>query len=370
MFTITNYWWLIIWILTAGIAMNLFIPKRIEFQNGEAEERWQPFWAFILVLPYILWAGFRNDSFGDTGAYRAGIKNIPSTFSGLPKYISGMDKDRGFYAFEAVLKVFFKDHPEYVFLVIAAIQMIILVAIYRKYSCDLWFSIFVFVASTDYLSWMFNGIRQFLAVTVILLATPFILKRKYIPAVLIVLLASTLHQSALLMLPVIFLIQGKAWNRRSVTFIIVSIAILFYANQFTHFLDSMLSNTQYKNVVSDWQEWKDNGTNPIRILVYSVPVILSVIGIRYIREADDPVINLSVNAGLIATGLGIVSTVTSGIFIGRLPIYCSLYSTGILLPWEIDHMFTEDSRRLVKLVAVVLYLLFFYYQMHIAWGVF
>lgn len=44
---------------------------------------------------------------------------------------------------------------------------------------------------------------------------------------------------------------------------------------------------------------------------------------------------------IISTALYAISMVTSGIFIGRLPIYCSLYANGILLPWELNHLFGQ-----------------------------
>jgi len=56
--------------------------------------------------------------------------------------------------------------------------------------------------------------------------------------------------------------------------------------------------------------------------------------------------------------------VTSGIYVGRLPIYCSLYANGILLPWEFRHVFGRQMRSM----AIVFYLLFYYFQMHFAWG--
>ena len=110
------------------------------------------------------------------------------------------------------------------------------------------------------------------------------------------------------------------------------------------------------------------GTNILRVIVYSVPLLLSIVGKRYIYEANDPLINLCVNCSVITTALYAISAVTSGIYFGRLPIYTSL--TGyILLPWLINHMFEKKSAILVKLLMFGCYFLFFYYQMHIAWGV-
>lgn len=49
---------------------------------------------------------------------------------------------------------------------LAAFQLLVIVWMFRKYSEDYWFSIFLFIASTDYISWTFNGIRQFTAVVI------------------------------------------------------------------------------------------------------------------------------------------------------------------------------------------------------------
>lgn len=51
---------------------------------------------------------------------------------------------------------------------------------------------------------------------------------------------------------------------------------------------------------------------------------------------------------------------------GRLPIYTTLHGY-MVLPWVIDQVFEKPSARLIKLMMVVLYVGFFYYQMH-TWG--
>ena len=184
---------------------------------------------------------------------------------------------------------------------------------------------FLFLASTDYVSWIFNGMRQFVAVTITVACFPWILQKKYMKAIIVILIASLFHQSALLVLPFVFIVQGKAWNKKTLLFIIMVVIAVVFTDRFTDILDNMLAETQYKNVVTDWEQFQDDGTNILRVLVYSVPAILSLIGIKYVREADDPVINICTNMSIAASGLYVVSMFTSGIFIGRLPIYFSVY---------------------------------------------
>ena len=58
--------------------------------------------------------------------------------------------------------------------------------------------------------------RQFLSVCITTVAIAFSTKKKYIIAIALILLASTIHASALIMLPGIFIIQGKAWNKKTI----------------------------------------------------------------------------------------------------------------------------------------------------------
>ena len=163
-----------------------------------------------------------------------------------------------------------------------------------------------------------------MAVTITVSCFPWILQKKYVKAIIVILIAALFHQSALLVLPFVFIVQGKAWNKKTLLFIIVVVMAVVFADRFTDILDSMLAETQYENVVTDWEQFQDDGTNIFRVLVYSVPAILSLIGIKYVREADDPVVNICTNMSIAAAGLYVVSMFTSGIFIGRLPIYFSV----------------------------------------------
>lgn len=366
--TLTNYWWLLIWLFAAGAVLTAVLPKQPVLIMGRREYRWSVPAALILVLPYIIWAGFRTDSFEDTGVYRATFFNAPSSLSQLPQYLNDAEKDKGFAALRVLMKSFIGDSDILFFLLIAAFQILCVTAIYRKYSGNFWFSFFLLVASTDYMSWAHNGIRQFLAVTAIFACTGLLLKKKYIPLLMVILLAATIHASALIMIPIVFIVQGKAWNRKTILFIIAIILAVVFIGRFTTILQDMLTDTQYNDMMKNEIWINDDGTNPIRVLIYSIPALLSFVGRKYIDEADDPVINLCTNMSIISAGLYVVSMVTSGIYIGRLPIYVSLYAY-ILLPWLIENMFEKRLSARVYGCTIVSFLGLFYYQMHMVWGI-
>ena len=362
----SNYYLILVWVAVAWMIGLCTKVQRTEYVCGEKVQRYYPLWAFLIYLPVVIWSGFRG-YVGDTGAYMKMFQEIPSGLRNIPSYMDTIEKDKGFYLFSAVIKNLISDNVNVYFIILALIQVALLIKVYRKYSSNYIVTFFLFIASTDYISWMFNGIRQFTAVTITFFAFEYILKKKYVPAVLIVLFAALFHGSALLVLPFIFIAQGQAWNKKTILFIIAVIVAVMFIGEFTDILDTLLAETQYKNVVSDWQEWGDDGTNIIRVLVYAIPSILSLVGLKYIRYVDDSIINLCTNMSIVSVGLYVVSMFTSGIFIGRLPIYFSLYGY-ILLPWEIEHMIEEKSARLIYLVMLVGYFAFYYYQIHLMWG--
>lgn len=364
----SQYIAILVWLLVV-----YFISRNINvytYENvlGRKELRVGVGFALLAVIPLIWWTATRPLTFIDTGAYAKAFEEMPSSLSGMKEYMTGVNKDKGFSMLSIFIKILIGENVTLYFMIIATIQLVIIALVFRKYSTNYVMALFLFVATTDYLSWMHNGVRQFMAVVLIFSATKFMLNKKYVPLIICVLLASTMHASALLMIPIILVVQGKPWNTKTLLAILAFATAIVFVEQFTDLLDTMLVDTQYTNVVSDWQEWGDDGTNPIRVFVYAIPTMLSLVGIRHIKAANDPVINLACNMGILSTMLYCLSAVTSGIFIGRLPIFCSLYALGILLPWELDNIFTEESARIIKLITICGFVLFYYYQIHIGWA--
>lgn len=357
-----QYIFILVWIgLMAVVAYQMNL-KRTELVCGEWEQRYPWWFAFVVFVPIIWMAGHRG-WFADTSAYIGSYRMMPTSFSEIPDYVAGVDKDKGFAVLSSIMRcILGYDFLPYL-MILAAFQGISLVTFFRRYSTNYMLSVFLFIASTDYISWMFNGLRQFMAVTIILFATPLMLKKKYIPLILVILLASTMHQSALVMIPFVLIAQGKAWNKKTLLFIVGILLAIVFVDQFTSLMDDALSTTQYVNMVTDYTEWNDDGTNPFRVAVYCVPAILAFLLRRQIWESENLLINFCANMSIISAGIYLVSMVTSGIFLGRLPIYVSLYGY-ILLPWEIENLFSKEVKKIVYFLMVGLYLVFYYYAMH------
>lgn len=364
----SKYVLILMWIALCAVFAYSGRFSRMEYVEGRYEERYRWWFAFLVFVP-VVWMAAHRGNFADTTVYLANFRNMPDQLSGIPAYVAGVGKDKGFSVLSCILKVFVTRNQVVYLGILALFQVISLTTVYRKYSPQYLVSAFLFLASTDYISCMFNGLRQCMAVTIIFLATPWIIEKKYIRVLLVILLASTMHQSALIMIPLVLIAHGKAWNRRTLVYIVLVILAVTFVGTFTNVMDDALSGTQYANMVRDYTEWKDDGTNPIRALVYSLPAIAAFLMRRTIVRYDNRLINFYTNMSVISAGLYLISVFTSGIFLGRVPIYASLYGY-ILLPWELDNLFSERSRRFLYLLMIGGYLMFYYYQMHIQWGLF
>lgn len=359
-------WYLFVLLFVVAIFASMTGQTYMVNSFGQREKRygWLPF--FIITVPMVYWAGTRKSmNFGDTSAYIAGFQNSPFSWSGLRSVLSEDVKDKGFTVFTALIKSIIGNRDVVYLTIIAAICLLCVMGTYKKYSCNFIISVFLFVASADYLQWTYNGIRQFIPVSIIFACTGLMLRKRYVPLIIIILILSTIHASALIMLPMIFVVQGKPWNKRTVLFIAAIIVSILFVDQFTGLITNVMENTQYSGEVD--QFLSTEGTSIQRVLVFSVPAVLSLIFKSRIEKADNKLIYLATNMAVVSFFCYLLSAFTSGLFLGRIPIYFSLYNY-ILLPWEIEYIFNKKSAQMICFVMIVFYMAFYYYQVDITWG--
>ena len=348
---------ILIWLAVMWIASAAPNFRQWELVSGYEVRRLKKWAAVLIFLPVILLVAFGIPRY-DMYAYLAGFQSIDLSPYGVAYYFDST-KGKGFAVLNVLIRMLFGRSNTAFRLVICLMHSIPIIKIYRRYSEDYMFSIYLFVATTCHMAWMMNGIRQFIAVTMIFMATPLIIERKYLRAVLVVLLAMTFHRSAMVMIAAIFIAQGKPWNKWTVLFsFIMIVATSVFAGSEESF-EVIAETAGYS--LDAVRDAGDNGMNPIRALVSSVPMILAWFSRRKIQEENIPIINLCANMSIVTTGISMIAVVTSGIMVGRMPIYTSLWNL-ILLPHVIRITFSGSTRRLAYASAVVLYFGFYLYS--------
>ena len=361
------YWFMLGWVILFGILSQVTAKRVCVGQNLDGdmyESRANLFMAFITFAVIIFFAGARS-YVADTSAYIKMFNDYPLFQNAHNIIFDSNAREPGFRLFSILIKTFISDNYTVWLSIIAVISGICVMYPLYKYSCNFGVSAFLFMASCQF-TWMFNGMRQFLVVAIMFACTGLILKNKPLLYILIVCVLATIHKSAFILIPMYFIAQGEPWNKRTLIFIGCIVLAMLFTSKFTNLLTDVVEQTDYATSVNEFKD-ADDGTSVIRILVESIPIILAFIYRNKIKDKLTPIIKLSINMSLIASGLYIISKVaSSGVLLGRLPIYFSLYNL-ILLPWILNNTFSKHEKDLIYYVMIICYIEFFYYQMVIAW---
>ena len=321
------------------------------------------FFAILVFLPLVFIAANRGYH-ADTFLHITMFNEYPSNISEISDYVDWDGKAPGFTVFSIIIKQLFGPSYETWLFIIAAISAGGLAITYKRYTSEVVLCAFFFFASTDFFSWMMNGMRQFLVASLLFACFPLLQKKKtFLLFVAIALVLYTIHTSAIIVIPLYIAALGKPFNKKTLISLGLMLIAIVFAGQFLGLMDSALEDTAYNGVVSQFEG--DDGTNIFRVLMYSVPAILVIVYRKKIPDDVPTIIGVCINMSLITMGLYALSMFTSGIYIGRMPIYFSLFNY-ILLPWEMRTFFPE-SRSTMNYAMIGGYLAFFVIQ-NIFWG--
>ena len=121
-------------------------------------------------------------------------------------------------------------------------------------------------------------------------------------------------------------------------------------------MGDVLHGSQYESNLEQFAE--DDGVHPLRVALFVIPGLLAFFRRKRIAELNDSFLNICVNMSIITWGLYFVGMLTSGIMIGRLPIYFELYNL-ILLPYLVKVVY-RDKSNLIYWVTTIVCALFFH----------
>jgi transmembrane protein EpsG len=301
--------------------------------------------SLIVMFALVIVSGLRNN-IGDTYFYMHSYQVMDFHLKNM-KLID----DFGFFILQSLLHHISNDPHILVFFTSLVTNVLIVIALY-KYSRMIELSFFVYFTSGMYIVSM-NGIRQFLAASIIFVATNLLLKGKWWQFMLVVLFAATIHRTALIFIPIYFIVRRKAWSKSTFIILLLGVLIAFGFGEFQALLFDALSNTEYGHY-SDFQE---GGANIIRVLVTAVPILIAYLGREKLKELwpkSDYIVNLCI------LGLVFMIVSTKNWIFARFDIYFGLYNL-ILISWIIK-LIAKRYRPVLYILLVICYLAYFYYE--------
>ncbi|MBP3951522.1 EpsG family protein [Bacillus suaedae] len=303
------------------------------------------FWIMLGLLSLVLVSGLRN-TIGDTYFYMHAYEIHDFTWDRILN-----NKDIGFGILQMILQQFSEDAQVMIFVTALITNVLIVLTLY-KYARLIEVALYVYVTSGLFLVSM-NGIRQFLAASIVFAATKYIFEGKWKRFMLVVLFASTFHQSALILIPIYFLVRREAWTKLTFMLLVVAVLIVLGYNQFTQLLFSAIEDTQYGHYVG----FEGEGASVIRIAVSAAPLALAFLGREKLRELS-PKSDYIVNLSLLNLLFMIISS-QNWIF-ARFTIYFGLYQL-VLIAWIVK-LFKEKDQKLIYITILISYFIYFFYE--------
>lgn len=316
--------------------------------------------AFLTMAYIVFWIGMRT-GIADTAAYIYGFNSSPTGLDHVWEVLASDRKGQAWGALEILFKTLISPNVQCWLMALAAFMGFSAASCYQKYSEAFFFSALLFILNGNF-TWMLNGMRQFLCVTALMLAFHWLVQGKTLKYMILICCLGMFHVTVLLMIPIYFVVRQKPWSKLVWLSIAATIVAVIFAEPFAGAIEQTVAmhSASYKN--STVMLEGDDGVHPLRVAIALAPVMLAWIKRRDIERENNAVLNVCINMCLLTSLLYAFGAVTSGILMGRLPIYCEVYA-AIALPMLI-HRFRLPLVRSFLFVACLLgYSAFYYLQM-------
>lgn len=315
-----------------------------------------PLLPWLLVFGYVAFLAGMRTGMNDTSVYVADFQKAAGTWQDFFEILASDQKDKAFYAVQSLFKCLVSDEYHAWFLFFAAIESLALIYVLRRECVDFTVACYFFFASALYYNY-FSMMRQWFAVVMLFAGSQLIKKNKTIWFLVLCIVMAQFHTSAILFIPVYFIVRGEAWSKKQNLIIALFAACIMLLNPILSGMESMLQGTTYDYVVDTMKT--SSGSSSIRIVIAAIPVILAWV---FRNKIKGRMLNICVNMSLLNLMLNILATFTSGLYVIRLSTYTNMYNI-VLYPYLISVCLKGRNRQLIKLAFYVFYFLFYLYQM-------
>lgn len=316
---------------------------------------------FVACAIMICIAGLRH-GYIDTRAYRQGFirMDVYQIFS--REFLFGEGKDKGFAVFGAIIKLFTDNSQAYLFILALITTGLVFWGIAKRVP-NVELGIFLLITTGWFLDSM-NGVRQCLVSAVLFAFLPkYIEEKKFVKYLLIVLLMSTMHATALLFIPIYFIARTKVWSKWTVAILGVSVLFaVFFNSGVGEFLAELLEETEYGEDYGEMLLMGNTSVNVLRVAIAAVPLLLSFLT-KNDTKKHTPIYTIAFNMSLVNFIIWIFAT--RALYFYRLAMYFTPYMI-LLLCYEIYELASEADKTIIYALAVGLFFAFHLYSAYIA----
>lgn len=315
----------------------------------------------VVIFAYVTGQRF---AFGDTLFYMSSFENANTTVSDVLSNFK-LGEEQLFLLIKVFIKQYISTEPRVFIEIVSFITIVPILYFYFNYTGDLKFAFLLFVLSGCW-EHSINGLRQYLACAIMLMALSLLYKRKWYLYIPIAILVAQIHTSAYIFIVVYFIADKPAWGKFTKVLLVIGLFLLVTYPVTGSFMNNLfVENTDYgeKYNTSDFT----NNVNMFRLAVMSVPVVVSFINRKNMigkYKYYDVVFNMSLLCAM-CTLIGMFSAVYA-----RLNLYFELFNV-ILLVWNVNDMIKQEKYKWIKFACICCFIAYFIYQMiftyHLNW---
>lgn len=250
------------------------------------------------------------------------------------------------------------DDPQWLIAFAAVFSIPVPLIVLYKYCPRFEMGLYMFVAFS-YLGGAMNGMRQYMAASIVLLGTKYLFSEKksdFFKYAIFVLLAYCMHNSAIIMLPMYFVVRRKAWKTSSYLMILGSmVGVVIFDAILPQFL-SALEQTSYSTYSENgwFTSGTEGGSSLFRVAFIAFPLVIAYLNkerFKMLGRAGDILINIAFVDVAIYT-----ISIYNWIF-ARLAIYLAIYFM-IFVIWTVNYAVKPKDRALYVFLTFAVYFLY------------
>lgn len=314
----------------------------------------------LAVLVLGVFVGLRTRG-NDTYTYKMMYESIPAAgklFTGIEW--TNLSSAPGLTLLCRILRRLGASAQDY-FMVTGLFVTTVYLWFIRKHTTNLSLSAYYFITMGVY-TFSMAAIKQTMAVAFLMFATDVAIEKKWIKFAFWIAIAELFHPYAFVYLVIPFLFFSP-WTKGTYILIVGTIIISLFMSQFLGALDVLTSSLGYSY---DTDAFTSDGVNIFRVIVVWVPVLLSFLGRRALKESTDRSTNLIINMTMVNAVIMFVGLFGTANYFARLANYFLIFQT-LSLPWLL-RFFEDNSRNLVKYCSILCFFFYFYYSNVLAQG--
>ncbi|HXH99788.1 MAG TPA: EpsG family protein [Sphingobacteriaceae bacterium] len=329
------------WVIWFLIILIIFVADLYK-EDYILTDYYEDFFYTLLVLFAVFFAGFRYQIGNDYDSYASIYQSISA--DPLSTYV-----EPGFAYFCFFLS-WLGISEQGMFLVFSATTIILLAKTLKKYSVNPLVSFMIFLFLPGYYWNTLSIVRQFFAMAIIFYGVKYIINREFLKYLLCVIIATVFHKTAVIMIPLYYLVQLN-FSR----FILLAGLIIVIIFPLTSYLEGNILLTDYEDYfTSDKPEFSLATSLITKLAIFFIVLF-------YKDRFEDNESKIIINIYLLGVVFYFATLATEAI--SRISLYMTIFE--IIAIVKIFDLFLLKDRIQLHALYLTYCVLFFFNQLRV-----